>query len=106
METKKALIIGTGKMSEETAKLLFSNKVSTILATSRTYEKAVEMAHKFSGKVIKFSCKVIKFNELFNILPEIDIVISSTSAPHLIIKKEDIKNLMPRRKHKPTHTLH
>lgn len=94
LEGKKVLIIGAGKMSEKTAKHLLSNKVGTILTTSRTYEKAVEVAAKFSGKAIKF-------DEMINILPEIDIVISSTSAPHLIIKKEDIKDLMHRRRHKP-----
>lgn len=91
LEDKKILIIGAGKMSEETAKYLKSN---TILAVNRTYEKAVEIAAKFSGVAIKF-------DELFRILPEIDIVISSTSAPHLIIKKDDIKNLMPLRHYKP-----
>ncbi len=93
LDNKKILIIGAGKMSEETAKYLIANK-SSIFATNRTYEKAVEIAAKFSGRAIKF-------DELFNILPEIDIVISSTSAPHLIIKKEDIKNLMPLRYYKP-----
>jgi len=93
LEGKKVLIIGGGKMSESTAKHLSVHKV-TILATNRTYEKAIEIATKFSGQAIKF-------NEIFNILPQIDIVISSTSAPHLIIKKEDIKNLMHLRKHKP-----
>jgi len=93
LEDKKVLIIGAGKISGDTAKHLAANKV-TLLATNRTYEKAIEVATKFSGQAIKF-------DEIFNILPQIDIVISSTSAPHLIIKKEDIKNLMPLRKHKP-----
>lgn len=94
LEGKKVLIIGAGKMSEETAKHLLSNKVSTIFTANRTYEKSVEVARKFSGKAIEF-------NEIINILPEIDIVMSSTSAPHLIIKKKDVQTLMPRRKHKP-----
>ncbi|MFH1562533.1 MAG: glutamyl-tRNA reductase [Nitrospirota bacterium] len=94
LDGKKILIIGAGKMSEKTAKYLISNKPNAILATNRTYEKAIEIAAKFSGKAIKF-------DELFNILPEIDIVISSTSAPHFIIKKEDIKNLMLLRHYKP-----
>ncbi|MEW6619390.1 MAG: glutamyl-tRNA reductase [bacterium] len=94
LDGKRVLIIGAGKISEDTAKHLFANKVSTILATNRTYEKAKEIADKFSGQAIKF-------DDLIQTLPEMDIVISSTSAPHLIIKKEDIKNLMSLRKHKP-----
>ncbi len=94
LEGKKVLIIGAGKISEKTAKNLFSNKVSAILTTSRTYEKAVEVAAKFSGRAIRF-------DEIINTLPQIDIVISSTSAPHLIIKKEDVKNLMSLRRHNP-----
>lgn len=94
LEGKKVLIIGAGKMSEETAKHLSSNKINTILTANRTYEKAIEVATKFSGQAIGF-------DEIFDALPQIDIVISSTSAPHLIIKKEDIKNLMQRRKYKP-----
>lgn len=94
LDGKKVLIIGAGKMSEQAANHLYSNKVRTILTTSRTYEKAIAIAKKFHGKAIKF-------DEMLNTLPTVDIVISSTSAPHLIIKKEDIKSLMRIRKYNP-----
>lgn len=95
LEGKKVLIIGSGEMAKESVKSLSFNKVNTIfLATNRNYERALEIASKFSAKAIKL-------DEIYNILPEIDIVISATFAPHFIIRKEEIKNILHLRKYQP-----
>lgn len=94
LKGKTVLIIGAGEMSEETAKHLITNKVTTILATNRTYQKAVELAQRFKGQAIKF-------DQIHYVLTQADIVISSTSSPHLIINRDDILRLMQDRKNKP-----
>ena len=49
----------------------------------------------------RFNAKAVKFEVFRDTLTEVDIVIASTGAPHAIITKKDIENLMPRRKQNP-----
>lgn len=94
LKDKSILILGAGKMSELAAKHLISGGVSSVFVTNRTYERAIELAEMFKGKAVKF-------DEIFKILPLTDIVISSTGAPHYIIKKEDIHRVLHARRNKP-----
>ncbi len=94
LKNKKALIIGAGEVGEQLALYLKKNGIKNILVTNRTYEKASSLADRFNAKAVKF--------EVFrDTLTEVDIVIASTGAPHAIITKKDIENLMPRRKQNP-----
>ena len=91
---RKVIVIGAGKMSELAVKYMVSKGVSSILVSNRTYERAKELAKKFRGKAIRF-------DRLMGFMIDADIVISSTSAPHLVIKKKDILPLMEKRKDMP-----
>lgn len=90
---KKILIIGAGKIGELTTKALADRGIELILVANRTYEKAIKLAKVFQGKAIQFS-------EINKILCEVDIVISSTSAPHYILRKKDIIPIINKRKDK------
>lgn len=91
---EKVLILGTGKMSELTMKHLVKSGAGEITVASRTYERALELSQKFGAKPIGF-------DEWQRALRTSDIVISSTSAPHPIVKFEDVQNVMNERRHKP-----
>lgn len=80
---KNILILGAGKMGELTAKNLANRGIQLILVANRTYDKAVKLAEVFRGKAVGF-------DQLPRALTEVDIVISSTSAPHSILRKENI----------------
>lgn len=56
-----------------------------ILVANRTYEVAQ------SFKEVYDKIEVILFDEIEDFLPICDIVISSTAAPHLVLKKDEIK---------------
>lgn len=91
---KKVLLLGAGEMSEMTARCLSSSGVASVLVSNRTFARAEELAAKFQGRAVKFD----------NFLEEMvyaDIVISSTDAPHYVIKKKDILGIMPPRRHRP-----
>ncbi|TET54413.1 MAG: glutamyl-tRNA reductase, partial [Actinobacteria bacterium] len=94
LEGHTVMIMGAGKMSELTAKHLQDQGVSSVLVSNRTYDKAVELAKIFKGRAVKFDNFV---EEMVNA----DIVISSTAAPHPIIRKEEMKKVMKGRKNKP-----
>jgi len=94
LEGRTVMVIGAGEMSELTAMHLVENGVSSVLVSNRTYERAVELAQKFQGKAIKFDA-------MLNHMVDADIVISSTGAPHFVVKKADVSKIMHRRRGKP-----
>jgi glutamyl-tRNA reductase len=88
------LVVGAGKMSELTAKHLVANGVKNVLVANRTYERAVELADKFSGEAIPYE-------ELFDRMRGADIVISSTSAPGYVITHDQVAPVMKGRHGRP-----
>ncbi len=94
LSEKAIMILGAGKMGESTARYLISRGLKSILVSNRSYERALELASVFGGRAIKFDgC----FNEMVNV----DIVISSTSAPHFLITPDEIKDVMHKRHSRP-----
>jgi glutamyl-tRNA reductase len=91
---KTVMLIGTGEMSELAARHLISNGVRTILVSNRTFDRAVDMAKELKGSAIRFE----NFEEE---LIRTDIVISSTAAPHFIIKKKTMEKIIHLRKNRP-----
>lgn len=81
------LILGAGEMSELTAKSLAVRGVRTIIVANRNYERAKELAQAFHGKAIKF-------DQIYECLAYVDIVISSTGAPHYVLRYEQVRKLM------------
>jgi len=94
LENHTVMLVGTGEMAELAAKHLISYGVKTIYVTSRTYERAANLARALNGSALDF--------EAFkNELHRADIVITSTSAPNFIIKKEIVEKAIHERKNKP-----
>ena len=94
LENRTVMLVGTGEMAELAAKHLISYGVKTVYVTSRTYDRAVNLARTLNGSALDF--------EAFkNELHRADIVITSTSAPNFIIKKEMVEKAIHERKNKP-----
>lgn len=91
---KTIFVIGAGKMSELAAKHLLRSGASAIFVSNRTFDRAVELARAFQGTAIPFE-------EIFDHISKADIVISSTGAPHFVIRKEQAEKLLAARKHRP-----
>jgi glutamyl-tRNA reductase len=91
---KRVLLIGAGKMAESAARHLRRAGVSDILVTNRTRERADAMAEEFRGRVVDYE-------EFFHTLPEVDIVIASSGAPHWIINSEQMRGVISRRRNRP-----
>lgn len=87
LKDKIILILGAGKISELVVAGLTKEGVKTIIVSNRTYEKARYLAQTLKGVAVKF-------DKLEEGLEEADIVISSTSAPHYLIKKSLVKKIM------------
>lgn len=94
LEDKTVLLVGAGEMSELAARHLMSNGVKSIYVANRTYQKAEELANLFGGQAVSFS--TLKDN-----LELMDIIITSTAAPHYIFHKEEIQKTLHQRKNRP-----
>jgi glutamyl-tRNA reductase len=90
LKGKIILIVGAGEISELVAASLAKEGVKTIIVSNRTYGKARYLAQALKGKVIKF-------DKLDEGLKKADIVISSTAAPHYLIKRSMVKETMDTR---------
>ncbi|MDX1952413.1 MAG: glutamyl-tRNA reductase, partial [Verrucomicrobiota bacterium] len=71
-----------------------SRGARSILVSNRSYERAVALATELGGRAIHFE-------EWANDFTNIDIVISSTSAPHYVLDRAKLQPLMRARKNKP-----
>ncbi|MDD5347186.1 MAG: glutamyl-tRNA reductase [Candidatus Omnitrophica bacterium] len=94
LQDKVVLIIGAGKIGELTVKNLYSRGVSTVIVANRTLVKAQDLARQFCGTAIHF-------DGIIEHMCRADIVLSSTSAPHFLVTREDICTVMRMRNNAP-----
>jgi len=87
----RVMIIGAGEMSRTTAQSLQSRGASSIIVSNRSYDKAVELAEELSGRAVHF-------DDWSNCLDQVDIVISSTAAPHTVVHKEMVEKVISSRR--------
>ncbi|MFB6217348.1 MAG: glutamyl-tRNA reductase, partial [Candidatus Aenigmatarchaeota archaeon] len=79
------LIIGAGETAELVGKSLVKRGPKSITVANRTYEKGKKLADELGGEAVEFS-------SYSDYLPDTDVVISATGAPHLVLREEDIKD--------------
>jgi glutamyl-tRNA reductase len=91
---KKVLIIGAGKMSEGAARHLMRAGATEVFITNRTAGRAEELARIFHGQTIAY--------DLFpQRLSEMDIVITSSSAPGFVLTPDIVRRALDARKSRP-----
>ena len=87
LENKNALIVGFGKMSKLTMTHLKEEKVNTIYLANRSHGKYEDIGDDFKNVV------PINYENRYEALKNVDIVVSATSSPHIVLKAEKIPNL-------------
>jgi glutamyl-tRNA reductase len=81
-------------MAESAARHLRRAGASEIQVTNRTRERAVAMAEEVGGRVIDY--------EYFeDAVPEVDIVLASSGAPHFILTRDQMRAAMAKRRNRP-----
>lgn len=91
---RTVLVMGSGEMSEKVARALVSRGVKKIVIAGRSLERAEVLATEFGGRAVRFDEWTAEF-------ANIDIAISSTSAPSYILDRAKLEPLMKLRKHRP-----
>lgn len=87
LEGKNALVIGIGKMSKLTMTHLEEEKVNTIYVSNRSHGKIKEIQHEYKNIV------PIEYDDRYKVLNDVDIVISATASPHIVVKYEDMPKI-------------
>jgi glutamyl-tRNA reductase len=94
LDERHVMVIGAGDTSEKTARALLSRGAKSIIVANRSYDRAQALAAEFGGRAVNF-------DDWSNEFAHIDIVISSTAAPHHILNRAKLEPLMKLRKNRP-----
>ncbi|MFA5028160.1 MAG: glutamyl-tRNA reductase [Candidatus Methylomirabilota bacterium] len=91
---RSVMIVGAGEMAELALTHLREDGVTSVLVANRSHDRAVALAAEFHGRAVTFE----SFRQE---MVAADIVVSCTSAPHVILKKEDLQRIVQERRHRP-----
>ena len=94
LKGRKALIFGAGKMAALTAQHLHSHGMEKIYVANRHIEKAEQLAADIGGEAIPFEGALRH-------AVDVDVVVTSTGAPHYVVKSWETQQLMTKRKGRP-----
>ncbi len=84
LENKNALVIGLGKMSKLAMKHLEEEQLNNIYVTNRSYEKLKNIQDEYKNLI------PIKYEDRYEVMDKVDIVISATASPHTVLKKAEM----------------
>lgn len=90
----RAMIVGAGETGERTVQFLMKEGVRSIVASNRSFDRAQELAKVFGGEAVDLDGALPK-------MEDVDIVISSTAAPHILFTRDQVEQLMLRRRGRP-----
>ncbi|MBB6214594.1 glutamyl-tRNA reductase [Anaerosolibacter carboniphilus] len=82
LKDKRVMVIGVGKMSRIAIENLIYKGVKEIYVTNRTKGHAVDLSKRYN------EVGVIDFHDRYKMISQVDIIITSTSAPHYVLRKE------------------
>lgn len=83
----RALVIGAGEAGSIAAETLRKRGVKDILIANRTFERGLELASKVGGKAVKL-------DEIWQVLPDVDLVVAAVSVDKPILKFRQMKTLL------------
>lgn len=90
LDGRSALIFGAGKMAQLTAQHLLAHGLKKIFVANHHLSRAEEMAAKIGGQAVAWE-------DAFTSASDVDIIITSTGAPHYVVKPWQTQQLMTRR---------
>lgn len=94
LPSSKVVVLGAGEMAELAVEGFRKRGVEDITVVNRTLERARELAEGWGGRVMTFE-------DLSRALIRADILITSTGAPHTLIGKSKVEEVIAQRKDRP-----
>jgi len=90
----KIMVLGAGETSERTARSFQSHGAKRLFVSNRSFGKAVALAEAMGGKAIRFDDWEQEFWD-------VDILVSSTAAPHAVVTRAKIEPILRMRRDRP-----
>jgi glutamyl-tRNA reductase len=94
LEGRRIMILGAGETSERTAWSFQSRGARQLFVSNRSFERASQLAEAIGGRAIRFDDWEEEFRDL-------DILVSSTSAPHAIVTRAKLEPMLRTRRDRP-----
>ena len=94
LRDSQVMLLGAGDMSRRCAQSLQSRGAKGIIVSNRSHDRAVELAAEMNGRAITF-------DEWPTHTAVVDVIISSTAAPHTVIHPEQVLPALRRRRGRP-----
>ena len=94
LHERHVMILGAGETSEKAARALLSRGARSIIVSNRTFARAEALAKELGGRAAQFDAWSDECRR-------VDIVISSTAAPHHILDRGKLEPLMQARGNAP-----
>ena len=87
---RHVLLIGAGEMSEVALRLLRKQRIGDVYLASRTFDRADQVAQPLGGQAVPF-------DRVGEIIAKVDIILTSSSAPHHVLDAERVARFQSRR---------
>src|SRR5712691_6596029 len=87
---RRVLLVGAGEMSEVAVRLLHKQRIGHVYLASRTFERADQVAQPLGGQAVPFDA-------VDDIVAEVDIILSSSSAPHHVLDVAQVERFQAQR---------
>jgi len=91
---RNVLLLGAGEMSEVTLRLLRNQRIGSVYLASRRFERADEVAQTAGASAVPFDA-------IEEIIGAVDIIVSSSSAPHHLLDAGRVMTFQERRGGRP-----
>jgi glutamyl-tRNA reductase len=87
---RHVLLVGAGEMSEVALRLLRKQRIGNVYLASRRFERADEVAQPLGGQAVRFDA-------IDEIIGDVDIILTSSSAPHHVLDAPQVERFQARR---------
>ena len=94
LDGRRVLLVGAGEMSEVAVRLLHKQRIGQVYLASRTFERADQVAQPLGGQAVPF-------DTIGDIIAEVDIILSSSSAPHHVLDAAQVEAFQSHRAGRP-----
>ena len=94
LRDRSVLLVGAGKMSELAARQMVQGGARATVLGGRTFEKAEQLAAALGGQAAPLEA-------LRSSMAEVDVVISGTGAPGLVVRREDVEEAQAAKRNRP-----
>ena len=90
----RVMVLGTGEMSSQVAKVMVSKGAYPVVVSSRHLDRAKALAGSLGGEAVAYDAYEQR-------IKDIDILIAATSAPQILIHAAQVRSWMKARHEKP-----